>query len=335
MDLNTFLTTLYVWIDDWYSMEMAEQMKRRHGPRPKMSDAEVITVAIAGQWHYGMPWQSERGVVRYMQAHGRGWFPGMLERSRFNERVRDLWAVIIKVQQALVKDLPPASEAYEVVDCVPLPACSKSQAKKQGHWLWWGTWGHGGTNSKMYWGDQAIVSVRDDYAIMGWLLGPARADDRALLQILLSQRAGQPAFHAPEPWRPHRRMYPPAFVGPLLAAGIAPVSACYLADKGFCGYRWQQHWFRRYGTTILTPPKRDIRTALWSRSWGRWLSGMRQKVETCFAVLTQVFSIKRLNAHSRRGQQVRFALATAAFNWGLHLNRCMERPALSHATLIT
>ena len=29
MDLDTFLTTLYVWVDDWYKAHLQSQMQRR------------------------------------------------------------------------------------------------------------------------------------------------------------------------------------------------------------------------------------------------------------------------------------------------------------------
>ena len=64
MDLDTFLTTLYVVIDDWYKREMSVRMKRHAGPALQMSDSELLTIAIAGQWRVGVPWQSERGIVR-------------------------------------------------------------------------------------------------------------------------------------------------------------------------------------------------------------------------------------------------------------------------------
>ncbi len=47
MDLDTFMTTLYVWIDDWYKSQMAAQIKRHPGPEAEMSDSEVLTVAVA------------------------------------------------------------------------------------------------------------------------------------------------------------------------------------------------------------------------------------------------------------------------------------------------
>lgn len=335
MDLDTFLTTLYVWIDDWYKAEMAEKVGRKRGPAPEMSDSEVLTVAIAGQWRAGVPWQSERSVVRYMQEHGRGWFPTMLGRSRFNERVRCLWAVVVKAAEALAQELGAGQSGYEVVDCIPLPSCSKSQARRgRGHWLWWGTHGHGGSQGGWYWGDQAIVSVTPEYAITGWLLGPSHVDDRVMLQALLSQRHGGYEFITPMPWRPWRQLTSPEFICPLQAAGAAPLSRRYLADKGFNGFKWQQVWHSYYGVSVLTEPSRNAQNVHWPPLWGKQFRGLRQVVETAFAILTVVFTIKHLNAHSRWGQITRFAIAVAAFNWGIWLNRCLGRAALSHATLL-
>ena len=49
MDLDTFFTTLYVLVDDWYKGQMAGKMKRRKGGKQRMSDSEVLTVALAAQ----------------------------------------------------------------------------------------------------------------------------------------------------------------------------------------------------------------------------------------------------------------------------------------------
>lgn len=123
MDLDTFITTLYVVVDAWYNAEIKGQMQRHGGPPLKMSDSEVLTLAIAGQWQIGVPWRSERGMVRYMQAHGRHWFPGILGHSQFNQRARDLWGALVRLQQLIGQELY-VDELYESVDCTELPHCS-------------------------------------------------------------------------------------------------------------------------------------------------------------------------------------------------------------------
>lgn len=333
MDLDTFLTTLYVRVDDWYKAEIADQIGRRKGPAPRMSDSEVLTVALAGQWRGHVPWGSERGVVRYMQQHGRGWFPDMLGPSRFNQRVRDLWAVFIRLQQAVADWLGTAADLYEIVDCVPLPACSAAQARRtEGHWLWWSTFGRGGNQGRWYWGEKVLMSISPTGVIRGWLLGPAHTDDRYLMQALVSQRAGQCELHAPQAWRPWRTLHPPSHVGPLSACGAWSPHP-YIGDKGFNGIRWQTHWRQHYAVDVIAAPSVGMHRA-WSSRWHYWIKRLRQMVETTFANLAQVFSWQRLRAHSRWGQYTRIAIACAAHNLGILFNRQLGRPDLSHATLI-
>lgn len=51
MDVDTFLTELYVLVDEWYKATIG---KHQHvGAPERLSDSEVLTVAIAGQWRVG------------------------------------------------------------------------------------------------------------------------------------------------------------------------------------------------------------------------------------------------------------------------------------------
>lgn len=336
MDLDTFLTTLYVWIDDWYQAEGAALVRRHAGPALVMSDSEVLTVAIAGQWRGVVPWQSERGVVRYMQAHGRGWFPNMLQRSAFNARVRQLWGVFIGLQQRVACWLESDNLVYECVDCVPLIACSLAQAgSHRRHWLLESTLGRGGNHGGWFFGHQLLVSVTAQGAVTGWLLGAAHVDDRWLMQVLISARAGTPQLLAPfHPKRRKNSLAPPTGrMRALWAVGHASARP-YLADEGFNGHRWQRHWQQHYGVTVIAAAA-DNATHPWTAQHKRWLAGRRQIVETVFARLTQVFSLRRLNAHSDWGQFTRLAAMMAAYNLGLWLNRVLGRPLGALQTLLT
>jgi hypothetical protein len=333
MDLDTFLTTLYVVVDDWYSGELAAQMVRRRGQAPRMSDSEVLTVALAAQWRVGVPWRSERGIVRYMQRHGRAWFPTMLQRSAFNERVRNLWVVFMRLQQALSEWLCQPTDLYEVVDCLPLPACSLAQTHTHdGHWLWWSTTGYGGTQGGWYWGEQVLTSVLPGGVVTGWVIASAHSDDRWLLQALISQRQGQFELAGPAPKQPNRPSMPPEHIGPRQACGNALTSA-YLADQGFNGWRWYHYWQARYPQPVLSAPASHERSA-WSRSDRRWMKSHCQIIETAFSILSHVFELQHLQAHSRWGQYARVSIAMAAYNLGIWINRLSGRPDLSHATLI-
>ena len=335
MDLDTFLTELYVLVDDWYKAEGCILLAHHAGPEPKLSDSEVLTLAIAGRWRVGVPWQTERGMVRYMQAHGRQWFPRMLQRSAFNQRARALWGGCLRLQQQVAGWLETATSSYESTDSVPLPACSLAQAATgDGHWLWWSTLGHGGNHGGWFWGEQLLLSVSQSSAITGWLVGPAATDDRWMLQALVSERAHRGELVGPlkRPRDGSRRPSPPvAEIVPPEAVGVATGNP-YLADSGFHGERWQQHW-RQYGAEVITIPAENTLHP-WTPAEKRWLRHHRQIIDTVFARLVTVFGLFHLQAHSRAGQLSRLAAIGAAYNIAIWFNRLAGRPAGALATLL-
>jgi hypothetical protein len=337
MDLETFLTILYVFVDDWYNEHVLPHKPKRGGPPAQMSDSEVLTVALAGQWRVGVPWRSERGVVRYVQAHLRALFPTMLQRSAFNTRVRRLWGAFILLQEAVAEQLTAADDAYDCVDTLPLPALSTAQNQRDnGHWLWESTTGRGGNQGGYYIGDQVLIVHNRHGAITGWLIGSAYIDDRWMLEGVLSARTGTPQLIGPPPHDATPRSdwtEPPlGHLGPYQAVGCwspRPI----LADKGFNGWRWQAHWQQLYATLVITvPPKSSQQT--WSKALRRWLSSHRQIAETVYAWLVGVFGIKHLGAHSRWGQYTRVAAIMAAFNIALFINHWLGRPLLALPTLL-
>ncbi len=70
VDVDTFLTTLYVMVDDFCTTSLPPEP--HPGPQAALSRSEVVTLALFGQWQrFG----SERGFYRYAQRHLRPAFP--------------------------------------------------------------------------------------------------------------------------------------------------------------------------------------------------------------------------------------------------------------------
>lgn len=335
MDLDTFMTTLYVLVSDWYKGKMSMAMQRHAGAALALSDSEVLTIALASQWQVGTPWKSERGTVRYMQKHGRHWFPKMLGRSQFNQRVRDLWAVMVCLQQDVALWLSE-NDLYEVVDCTPLPHCSLAQAASHNrHWLS-GHLGRGGNNGGWFFGEQLLASISQSGAVTGWLVGQAQIDDRWMLEAFLSTRHSHMQLIGPEVTDKKRLMQTtvaqPETFSPAIAIGVDR-DLPYLADEGFNGDRWTTHWAEEWEVTVIASPPANAHSA-WHPKDKRWLSHHRQIVETVFSRLCEVFRLKRLGAHSDWGKVTRLAATMAVYNIGILFNRLLNRPDGALETLI-
>jgi hypothetical protein len=116
VDVDTFLTALYVIVDDFCQSHRPEQ--RRPGPEASLSEGEVITLAIFARWSR---FSSERDFYRYAEGHLRRAFPTLPERSQFNRLVRlhaeAIEEIALHLGQIVEGDLSP----YQSLDASAMP----------------------------------------------------------------------------------------------------------------------------------------------------------------------------------------------------------------------
>ena len=74
LDVDTFLTTLYVTVDDFCQSHAPE---RRSGPEASLCASEVITLSLFARWSR---FASERDFYRYAQTNLTDAFPSLPER---------------------------------------------------------------------------------------------------------------------------------------------------------------------------------------------------------------------------------------------------------------
>ena len=69
MDLSTFIVAVFCLIDD----RLKDQGPlRQRGPAPKLSDAEVLTIEIVGEY---LGLDTGKALHRYFRRHYGEWFP--------------------------------------------------------------------------------------------------------------------------------------------------------------------------------------------------------------------------------------------------------------------
>src|SRR5690348_2890344 len=129
LDKATVLTTIFTIVDDaMKGSSVIQKILNRPGPVPKLSDSEVVTIALY-QELIGEP--REDHFFRLYQQQLRHYFPGLNERSRYNRRKRDLWSVILAVRMTLqiVLDAQQLEETA-VIDSVPVPCVGYKRGKQ-------------------------------------------------------------------------------------------------------------------------------------------------------------------------------------------------------------
>src|ERR687885_1809441 len=124
LDADTFLTTLYVVIDDFCKAELPSDL--HPGPAAALSRSEVLTLAIFGQWQgFG----SERGFYRYARRHLHAAFPTLPAREQFNRQLRQHYDALVACLLYMSQHLGRRWALYEALDSTAVPT---REAKRRG-----------------------------------------------------------------------------------------------------------------------------------------------------------------------------------------------------------
>lgn len=308
IDVDTFITILYVMIDDFCQQKLAVEPKRP-GPKASLSRSEVVTLAVFGQW---AEFKSERGFYRFAQRHLRGAFPTLPDRGQLNRLVRAHHEAIVAFGNFLLMQVPQARGIYELVDSTAAP--TRDARRRGAGWLT----GQAdiGWSNRLGWyeGFHLLCAIMPSGLITGFGFGSASTHDHKLMETFLAARA-----------------FPQAgleSVGPTF-------DQLYMADKGFAGARTHEHWRREYHAQVMTPPNpRTKRERAWSRAERRWLASLRQVIESVYDKLLNTFRLGRERPHHLTGFRARLAAKVVIHNFCLWLNHQLGRDPLAFADLL-
>ena len=305
VDVDTFLTTLYVMVDDFCKTFVP--LARLPGPPATLSQSEVVTLAIFGQWQgFG----SERGFYRYAQRHLRAAFPSLPAREQYNRQVRRQHAALVAFFLHLVHLLAAQGCAYEALDSSGVPT---RDAKRRGAG-WLPGLADIGWSNRLGWyeGVHLLLAVTPVGVITGFGCGAASTKDQPLAETFFALR------RAPQ-------------LG--LASVGEPARSPYVVDKGFEGEANHTAWWTTYGAQVICPPKRNSKRP-WPKPWRRWLAGVRQIVETVNEKLHHTFRLDRERPHELSGLQARLVAKIALHNFCIWVNDQLGRPRLAFTDLV-
>lgn len=306
MDLDTFITTVYVMIDDYCKSEDIGWAKKT-GTSPSLTISEVLSLVLMSRWQR---FCSDRDFYRFANQHLRAAFPTLPAYSQFNRLMRASANVLYRFNQFLVVSMQSQSCVYEALDTM---GCATRNAKRRGQG-WLAGEANIGYSNRLGWyeGLNVITSVTADGLITGFGCAPASTKEQPYAETFLALRA----INSPD----------------LPEVGRLTQST-YITDNGFCGKSNHQRWQQYYLARVITPPQRSHPSS-WSKALRRWLSGLRQIVETVHEKLLHTFRLERERPHFLQGFRVRLAASVTLHNFCIWLNTQMQRPKLAFVDLL-
>ena len=299
LEKATVLTTLFTIVDDvMKGSAMIQDALKRPGPAPKLTDSELVTIAIY-QELIGEP--REDHFFRLHQASLLTFFPGLNERSRSNRRKRDLWSVILAVRISLQIVLDALQlEETAVVDSAPVPCVGYKRSKASSDFVGTADYGVCSSKAMKYFGCKFHSVVSLTGVIRGFLVTPASPYDNQVLVELLDSC-------------PHH-------LTSLLGDGA-------FTDAALQGFLEQYRGLQLLAPTKVNQPSKRSQQAQ------RQLNRLRLICETVNAQLQEQLHLSKHYAKSTWGLVTRIAAKVTAHSLGMMVNALCGRPLLRLADL--
>jgi Transposase DDE domain len=274
-DLDDLLTALYVLVDDLLPA------RRGAGRRPKITAAELITLAVA---QILLQCHSERRFLRLARKQLGHLFRYIPKQPGYNKRLRALAPEICLVIEHLARVSPSFCERIRLLDSTPVPCGQSRETRKRSELAGWAAYGYCASHSRYFWGLRLYLLCAPDGMPISFCLAPANDPEREVAAAMLDRARDR---------------------------GLLCGGEIIVADKGFAGQEFERT-IACLDATFLRPDRRDE-----NPRFGK-LGGIRQWIESINDTLKSQLSLEHHGAHIPAGVWARICqriLALAAGVW--------------------
>jgi Transposase DDE domain len=175
-DLNTLLTGLYVKIDDYLGKHT------RPGRPPKLSDAELLTLAVA---QVLLGFRSEARWLRFVPRALPAAFPYLPGQSGYNKRLRNALPLIKRLIRALATDTDLWTDPLWLVDSTPVECARSRPTVKRSDLAGWAGYSYCPSHSRFFWGLRLHLITTPAGLPITWALADPKLDERQVLMAVL------------------------------------------------------------------------------------------------------------------------------------------------------
>lgn len=297
-NLETLWVVIYYYVDEFY--QQVKQLVNRPGPRPQLSDSEVLTICIVGQ----MMSDSESAWYRYVRKNHSNEFPNLIERSRYHRRCKDLSQLQEIIRQMLVDRLGANQQRWHIMDSVPIPVCIYARASRN-----------------MRFCEEFAV---DNSSLYGYCASKKESIYGFKLHLMVSSE-GIPVHFVLAPAAPHDVSLAPE----VLESYRQGITIGF--DKGYVGLHKKLLRLEDYNLIVQ---QRNNQKEQLSKEEKSFLRQFRSIVETTNSLLSEQFNLQYTRAKSKRGLIHRVTAKIMSLTFAIFLNFLMGEPLLHVKQLI-
>ncbi len=258
MERDTFIIMVFCLVSEQMDILRKTHPVRRGGYAPALSDEEVITIEICGEF---FKHSTDKDLFNYFKAHYQDWFPNLTDRTTFVRQAANLWQFKILIQQHLVKYAEQSFAVVQVIDTIPVEVCQWVRGIRDKCFPSHADYGYCAAKQKHYYGFKLGLRV---------------------------SRIGMITFASLLPARPHDVNF---------TEELAIGGQIVLGDKGFLDPFRQELLKDRYGTKLIIPKRKNMKQQEQpevDKVTAKLFSKVRKVVETVGSHLTERFNLNKI-----------------------------------------
>jgi hypothetical protein len=292
MDLSTFIVAVFCLVDD--RLKDRGPLRQR-GPTPKLSDAEVLTIEIVGEF---LGIDTDKALHSHFRRHYGEWFPalGEVHRTTFARQAANLWKVKELLWQELLT-LAPHDPAFAICDSLPLPACLFARAYRCRRFRGEAAFGKDTLLRQTFYGFRVHVRVAWPGLITHFSVAPANAHELSVL--------------------------------PEIVEGTRGV---VVGDRNYHSPKTKEELLSAMGIELVAPYSSKKRDPAPKKS--ALLSRLRYRIDTVFSQLVERYCVKRVWARDLWHLASRVLRKVLSHTVAFLLNHQMDNPPLQLSKLL-
>lgn len=172
MSIQEFIISVYLFIEEFYQRVVLQPLRRRGFP-PALTDIEVITIQLVGEF-LGM--DTDKSIWSYFKNNWLSWFPKLGSYPNFCKHCANLWHVsqeiMINIRASFTQD------NIHFIDGFPIPVCHYVRAKRHKNFRADAAFSYCASKQEKYYGFKGHLVINLSGMITNCTYAPANCDER-------------------------------------------------------------------------------------------------------------------------------------------------------------
>ena len=293
-DLDTLATALYVRVDDALKQDPdLAPWRPRVGIAPKLSDAELVTVAVMQAL---LGFSSETRWLRFARKHLAGMFPYVPNQSGYNKRLRRAAGLIGALVRVLAIDTSSWTDDVWLIDSTPVECGRSRPTARRSDLSGWAGYGYCASHSRYFWGLRLHLVCTPGGLPVTFALANPKTDEREVARDLFEIEPGLLAHRAGQ---------------------------TVIADRGYASREFETFLNDR-GATLVRPAFKNEQP----RPGRRLLQPLRQIIESVNDTLKGQLDLERHGGRTHDGVATRVLQRILALTAAIWHNERAKQPTL-------